>query len=53
LTHKLDAFEIQWQLGTWGMHDGEEWEVTGNLLDILGHIKRKWGSTFSSATDRL
>jgi hypothetical protein len=52
LTEKLNGFEINWQLGTWGLNIGEEWSATGNLLDILGEIKEKWGDLFSTAGDR-
>jgi hypothetical protein len=52
LTEKLNAFELNWQLGTWGLNTGEEWTATGNLWDILGAIKEKWGDLFSTASDR-
>jgi hypothetical protein len=52
LTQKLSDFELNWQLGTWGLNSGEAWSATGNLWDILGEIKEKWGDLFSTATDR-
>lgn len=44
LLKKLTDFEVGWQVQNWGMNEGEEWHPTGNLLDILGTVKTKWGS---------
>jgi alpha-N-acetylglucosaminidase len=40
---QLLQFEESWQTGRWGENAGETWSATGNLLDILGNIKSKWG----------
>jgi alpha-N-acetylglucosaminidase len=46
LAGRLETFEIGWQTETWGMNEGEEWSVTGDLLDVLGTVKSKWGDIF-------
>jgi len=46
LAGRLETFEIGWQTGTWGMNEGEEWSATGDLLDVLGTVKSKWGDIF-------
>jgi len=46
LGQRLLDFELSWQLQKWGLNEGEEWTPTGNLLDILGTIKTKWGDIF-------
>jgi len=43
LEQQLLSFEEGWQVGKWGMNEGELWTASGNLLDILGNIKSKWG----------
>jgi hypothetical protein len=40
----MNDFELWWQNGTWGLQEGEEWDVTGDLFDILGTIKTKWAN---------
>jgi chaperone required for assembly of F1-ATPase len=46
LVEKITTFELQWQLEKWGSNDGEKWNPTGNLVDILMDIKAKWGDIF-------
>lgn len=46
LVENITIFELQWQLEKWGLNEGENWSPTGNLLDILGNVKTKWGDIF-------
>ena len=43
LGQRLLTFEEGWQVGKWGINEGEAWSASGNLLDILGNIEAKWG----------
>ena len=43
LEQKLLAFELQWQEEKWGSNEDENWSSTGDLLNILGDVKTKWG----------
>jgi len=38
-------FEEGWQVGKWGMNEGEAWSASG------GNIKAKWGKYYKKSLD--